>query len=90
MARANGAAVRLHVFVPHDINRRVHVAPRGKQEGNVVPITVMKGMPSMPSLGVFPSMETLAAQGILLVLFLFMVVKSFLPSSHPAALGGKL
>ena len=63
---------------------------RELQEGNVVPITVMKGMPSMPSLGVFPSMETLAAQGILLVLFLFMVVKSFLPSSHPAALGGKL
>ncbi|HKY97968.1 MAG TPA: FTR1 family protein, partial [Gemmatimonadaceae bacterium] len=52
---------------------------RELQEGNVVPITVMKGMPSMPSLGVFPSMETLAAQGILLVLFLFMVVKSFMP-----------
>ena len=52
---------------------------RELQEGNVVPITVMKGMPSMPSLGIFPSMETLAAQGILLVLFLFMVLKSFTP-----------
>lgn len=52
---------------------------RELQEGNVVPITVMKGMPSMPSLGVFPSMETLVAQGILLVLFLFMVVKTFMP-----------
>jgi len=54
---------------------------RELQEGNVVPITVMKGMPSLPSLGIFPSMETLAAQGILLVLFLFMVVKSFIPES---------
>ena len=53
---------------------------RELQEGNVVPITVMKGMPSIPSLGVFPSMETLAAQAILLALFVFMVVKSFLPS----------
>jgi len=52
---------------------------RELQEGNVVPITVMKGMPSMPSLGIFPSMETLAAQGILLLLFVFMVVKSFMP-----------
>lgn len=52
---------------------------RELQEGNVVPITVMKGMPSMPSLGIFPSMETLAAQAILLALFVFMVVKSFMP-----------
>jgi len=53
---------------------------RELQEGNVVGITVMKGMPSVPSLGIFPSMETLIAQAILLVLFIFMVVKTFLPA----------
>ncbi len=54
---------------------------RELQEGNVVGITVMKGMPSVPSLGIFPSMETLVAQGILLALFVFMLVKTLLPSS---------
>ena len=58
---------------------------RELQEGNVVPITVMKGMPSVPSLGVFPSMETLVAQGILLLLFVFMVVKTFMPERAAAA-----
>jgi high-affinity iron transporter len=53
---------------------------RELQEGNVVGITVMKGMPSMPSLGIFPSMETLVAQGILLALFVFMLVKTFVPA----------
>ena len=52
---------------------------RELQEGNVVGITVMHGMPSVPSMGIFPSMETVTAQGILLVLFLFMLVKTFLP-----------
>ena len=54
---------------------------RELQEGNVIGITVMKGMPSVPSMGIFPSMETLVAQAILLVLFLFMIVKTFMPSS---------
>jgi len=54
---------------------------RELQEGNVIGITVMRGMPSMPSLGIFPSMETLVAQGILLALFVFMIVKTFLPST---------
>jgi high-affinity iron transporter len=53
---------------------------RELQEGNVIGITVMKGMPSVPSLGIFPSMETLIAQAVLLVLFIFMVVKTFLPA----------
>jgi high-affinity iron transporter len=58
---------------------------RELQEGNVVGITVMKGMPSIPSLGIFPSMETVVAQAILLVLFLFMVVKSFMPERPSAS-----
>jgi high-affinity iron transporter len=58
---------------------------RELQEGNVIGITVMQNMPSLPSMGIFPSLETLAAQAILLVLFVFMVVKTFLPPSEPAA-----
>jgi high-affinity iron transporter len=57
---------------------------RELQEGNVVGITVMKGMPSFPSMGIFPSMETLAAQGILFALFVFMIVKTFMPQRAAA------
>jgi high-affinity iron transporter len=58
---------------------------RELQEGNVIGITVLRGWPSVPSMGIFPSMETLVAQGVLLVLFLFMIVKTFLPSSSDLA-----
>ena len=58
---------------------------RELQEGNVVPITVLSGMPSVPSMGIFPSMETLAAQGILIALFVFMIVKTFMPRAETAA-----
>jgi high-affinity iron transporter len=53
---------------------------RELQEGNIVPVTVLRSMPSVPSMGIFPSVETLVAQSILLVLFLFMIVKTFVPS----------
>lgn len=59
---------------------------RELQEGNAVGITVMNGMPSLPALGIFPSAETLAAQAILLVLFVFMLVKTFLPSRRRSEL----
>jgi high-affinity iron transporter len=52
---------------------------RELQEGNLVPITVMPGMPNMPSMGIFPSAETLAAQALLLALFAFAVIKTFIP-----------
>jgi len=58
---------------------------RELQEGNVIGITVLKGMPSLPSMGIFPSMETIVAQGILLALFVFMIVKTFIPRSEAAA-----
>ena len=51
---------------------------RELQEGNVIPITVMPRMPSIPSMGMFPSGDA-APQAILLVLFIFMIVKTFLP-----------
>ena len=54
---------------------------RELQEGNVIGITVRRGWPSVPSMGIFPSMETLVAQAILLALFVFMLIRTFLPSS---------
>ena len=56
---------------------------RELQEGNVIGITVLRGVPSAPSMGIFPSAETLVAQGILLALFLFMVIRTFLPEKSP-------
>ncbi|HEX2723681.1 MAG TPA: cytochrome c/FTR1 family iron permease [Gemmatimonadaceae bacterium] len=58
---------------------------RELQEGNVVGITVLKGVPSLPSMGIFPSLETLVAQGILVVLFVFMIVKTFMPRAETVA-----
>jgi high-affinity iron transporter len=58
---------------------------RELQEGNVIPITVMPSMPSMPSLGVFPSLETSVPQMILLMLFIFMIVKTFMPHKEAVA-----
>ncbi|MEO5904748.1 MAG: FTR1 family protein [Gemmatimonadaceae bacterium] len=58
---------------------------RELQEGNVVPITVVSRMPSFPSMGIFPSLETSVAQGILLLLFVFMIGKTFMPSREAAA-----
>ncbi len=58
---------------------------RELQEGNVVRITVMEGMPSVPSMGIFPSVETLVAQGIFVALFVFMIVKTFMPRSETSS-----
>jgi high-affinity iron transporter len=56
---------------------------RELQEGNVIGITVLRGVPSAPSMGIFPSAETLVAQGVLLALFLFMVIRTFMPEKSP-------
>lgn len=47
------------------------------QEGNIIPISVLPGFPHIPSIGIFPSVETLAAQGLLIALFAFAVGKSW-------------
>ncbi|HEX7122651.1 MAG TPA: FTR1 family protein [Gemmatimonadaceae bacterium] len=52
---------------------------RELQEGNVLSITVLPGWPHVDAMGVFPSAETMLAQGVLLALFLFAVVKTFWP-----------
>ena len=58
---------------------------RELQEGNVVPITVISGGPHVETMGIYPSVETLAGQGLLLVLLLFATVKTFWPK--PTAAG---
>lgn len=64
---------------------------RELQEGDAVGITIVNGLPSVPSMGIFPSLETVVPQLVLLVLFMFMIVKTFVPrprimqSRSPAA-----
>ncbi len=52
---------------------------RELQEGNVVPITVISGGPHVETMGIYPSVETLAAQGLLVALLIFAMVKTFWP-----------
>ncbi|MDQ6689883.1 MAG: cytochrome c/FTR1 family iron permease [Gemmatimonadota bacterium] len=52
---------------------------RELQEANVMPITVIPGAPHIDAMGIYPSVETLAGQGILLLLLVFATVKTFWP-----------
>jgi high-affinity iron transporter len=52
---------------------------RELQEGNVVPITALPGWPHVDAMGIFPSVETLLAQSILVVLFVFALLRTFWP-----------
>jgi high-affinity iron transporter len=52
---------------------------RELQEGNIMPITVSPGGPHIDAMGIYPSVETLTAQGILIVLLLFATIKTFGP-----------
>jgi high-affinity iron transporter len=52
---------------------------RELQEANIVPITVVPGAPHIDAMGIYPSVETLAAQGILVLLLLFATIKTFWP-----------
>ena len=65
---------------------------RELQEGNLVPITTIPGFPSVDAMGVYNTVETLLAQLLLVVLFVFALVKTFwpprsvaLPSAPPQA-----
>jgi len=53
---------------------------RELQEGDVMSITVLPGWPHVDAMGIFPSVETLLAQLVLVVLFVFALVKTFWPS----------
>lgn len=52
---------------------------RELQEGNVMRITVIPGGPHLEAMGIYPSVETLTAQGILILLLAFATVKTFWP-----------
>jgi high-affinity iron transporter len=53
---------------------------RELQEGGLVSITVLPGWPHVDAMGIFPSVETLLAQALLLLLFAFALLKTFWPS----------
>jgi high-affinity iron transporter len=52
---------------------------RELQEGNAMPITVVPGFPHVDALGLFPTVETLLAQLVLIALFVFALFKTFWP-----------
>ena len=52
---------------------------RELQEGNVLPITVLPGWPSVEAMGIYPSAQPLLGQLALLVLLAFALVKTFWP-----------
>ncbi|MGQ0539359.1 MAG: FTR1 family protein [Gemmatimonadaceae bacterium] len=52
---------------------------RELQEGNVIPFTVVPGLPHIDAMGIYPTVETLGAQLLLVVLLLFALVKTFWP-----------
>ena len=65
---------------------------RELQEGDVVSITPLPGFPSVDAMGIYATVETLLAQLLLVVLFVFALVKTFwparsvaLPSAPPTA-----
>ncbi|MEA2765747.1 MAG: high-affinity iron transporter [Gemmatimonadaceae bacterium] len=60
---------------------------RELQEANVMPITVVPGAPHIDAMGIYPSVETLTAQGILILLLVFATIKTFWPG-HKQEGGG--
>lgn len=57
---------------------------RELQEGNIVSLTAIPGAPHVDMLGLYPSVETLLAQIVLLALFVFALVKTFWPTRSVA------
>ena len=59
------------------------------QEARIVPITVIEGAPRVPFLGVYPTLESLAVQGLLLLLAIIAAAWALRPSaSVPATPAG--
>jgi high-affinity iron transporter len=48
------------------------------QEGGLLPTTIIPGAPRIPALGIYPTLESLLVQGLLLVLLLVALVWTFL------------
>lgn len=57
---------------------------RELQEGNVLPITNLPHVPSVEWLGLFPTVETVGIQVILLALFAFALIRTFVLTGSPA------
>jgi high-affinity iron transporter len=55
---------------------------RELQEGNIMRITVIPGGPHVDAMGIYPSVETLIAQGLLVLLLLFATLKTFWPNDN--------
>ncbi len=53
---------------------------RELQEGNILRITVIPGGPHVDAMGIYPSVETLTAQAILIALLVFATIKTFWPA----------
>ena len=62
---------------------------RELQEANLMPITVVPGAPHLDAMGIYPSVETLAGQGILVLLLIFATVKTFWPGHKPEGGGAE-
>jgi high-affinity iron transporter len=67
---------------------------RELQEGNAMSITALPGFPHVDVLGIYPTVETLLGQLLLVLLFVFALAKTFwptrsvvLPTIEPAAAG---
>ncbi len=54
---------------------------RELQEGNVLPVTLVPGGPHLDTLGIYPSVETLVAQIVLVGLLVFALARTFWPTS---------
>jgi high-affinity iron transporter len=57
---------------------------RELQEGNALSITVIPGAPHVELIGLYPTLETMLGQLVLLVLFAFALVKTFWPKRSVA------
>jgi len=55
------------------------------QEGGVVRLTVVEGVPRIPALGIYPTVESLALQGLLLILAVVALAWAMKPSSRSAS-----
>ena len=55
------------------------------QEANVLPRTMIPGFPHVDLIGLYPTVETLIAQGVLIVLLLFALWSHFKPSAADEA-----
>jgi high-affinity iron transporter len=60
---------------------------RELQEGNIMRITLIPGAPHIDAMGIFPSVETLTGQAILIVLLLFAMIKTFWPGHKSEGAG---